>query len=163
MTRTALPQRGNRVSIVIVLVLMVTAFAMAVLGFSGQRTPQELWDSVFASAEDGSWKAIAFDGRPVAPRNYLVAIRRGDVIGGSDDCNGWSFQDEEPDSKGERMIISTAQECPGDELRGIYWVLVHAPKIEQLSDRTLRLSRAGHHGLFRRCRPDRRQNRCEPV
>ena len=155
-----LKQRPNLHGVAIALVL--AALGMTVLGIAGKQ-PADLWQWIFASQEDGAWLATSFDGRPVASNYYLVSVRHGEVVGGHDDCNGWSYQDTRPDRKGERMIISTAQECPTDEPNRIYWILVHAPKIQLESHYQMRLSRAGHIGQFRRCRPDRRSMRCVPV
>ena len=155
-------QRGNSLGIAVVLVLMLAALGMAALGIAGKRPP-DLWEWLFASPEDGTWVANSFDGRPVAPNYYLISVRRGQVVGGYDDCNGWSYQDEKPGRKVERMIISTLQECPEGTRDRIYWLLVHAPKIDLLGDEQLQLSRAGHVGHFSRCEPDRQRNRCVPA
>lgn len=143
-------------------VLFSIGVATMAAGLAGASF-SDLWPSMFGPREDGSWKAVSLDGQPVGSGNFLVVIKRGKVIGGYDDCNGWAYQDEGPDRKGERKMISTLVECPDEEARRTYRVLVYAPSIELLGDRVMRLTRAGHRGLFRRCKPDRERFRCEPV
>jgi hypothetical protein len=133
------------------------------LSFAGFNSPGAVVDRIFADPEDGSWLAASFDSLGVAHKRYLVGIRRGKIVGGYDGCNGWSYQDQEPDERGERMIVSTAQACPQDRPDKLYWLLVHDPRITLLNERELRMSSAGHFGLFRRCMPDRSQTECVPV
>jgi hypothetical protein len=106
---------------------------------------------------------MVLDGRPVVRENYVVGIRWGKVVGGSDDCNGWAYQDERPDRNGERKVISTLVDCPETQERRVYRILVYSPTLERRGDRELRLSRAGHAGIFRRCRPNKERTRCVPV
>lgn len=123
----------ERVSIAVVLALMVAALAMMALGFSGYRSPAHLWNSIFAAPEDGSWTAISIDGKPVEPERYRISIGNGEVTGGRDDCNDWSY-DEEEAKDGNRMIISTLVGCPeGDPLREAYWSIVADPFVELIS------------------------------
>ncbi|MFL6726966.1 MAG: hypothetical protein ACJ8FS_10705 [Sphingomicrobium sp.] len=156
-------RRRERFSIAVVLVLAIAAAAMAVLGITGV-SPRDLRDLLHSTAADGSWKAITFDGLPVKSKNYLVAIRRGKVFGGYDDCNGWSYTDEKPDKNGERKMLSTLVSCSADnELRRLYHLLVHSPHIDVLGGKELRLSSGGHEGRFQRCKPDRERFRCTEM
>jgi hypothetical protein len=156
-------QHRNAASVAIVLALIIAALAMVGLGAAG-IAPRDLVDALFAAPSDGSWKATTLNGRPVASRNYVIVIRRGKLVGGYDDCNGWSYQDEGLDKNGERKVLSTLVECAaGDELRRLYWILVHAPRIHPLGANDLRLSRGGHAGMFHRCRPNAEHSRCVEV
>jgi hypothetical protein len=125
--------------------------------------PRDVADMLQAAPADGSWKAETFDGLPVGSKNYLVVIRRGVIVGGYDDCNGWSYEDAAPDKKGERQILSTLAECPADDLRSRYRSVTYSPRIQLLDRNDLRLSGHDHRGLFRRCKPDRQRVRCVPV
>jgi hypothetical protein len=145
------------------LVLILLAFAAAAMLFStlGYARLSDAWDSWFGPRVNGSWKAIVLDRRSVEAGNYLVVVKRGKVVGGYDDCNGWSFDDEGPGPNGDRRVTSTLVMCPEDDVaRQTYHILAYAPRIELLSDRELRMTRNGHVGLFRRCRPDRAAGRC---
>ena len=153
-------QRHERLSIALALAIMVVALVMAVVGIAGV-SPVDIADRLYAAPEDGSWKATTFDRRPVESKNYLIAVRRGKVIGGYDDCNGWSYQDSAPGRNGERKVLSTLVSCSGDdELRQLYRMLVYGPRIELLGRSALRLTRARHEGIFHRCKPERGRLRC---
>lgn len=151
----------RRAHVGVVLALIVPALGLAALAMTG-RAPRDLWEWLHAAPEDGSWAATTLDGRAVGAGDYLVSISRGKVVGGYDGCNGWSYQDEAPDGKGERMIVSTLQACPRERPDQSYWFLVHQPEVRMLGDGQLQLWRAGHHGLFRRCRPHPAHARCLP-
>jgi hypothetical protein len=156
-------RRRDRFSIALVSVLGVAAVAIGVLGIAGVY-PRDLGDLLHSTAKDGSWKAITFDGLPVKSKNYLIVIRRGQVVGGYDDCNGWSYADEKPDKNGERKTLSTLVSCTADnELRRRYHLLVYAPHIDVLGEKDLRLWRGGHEGRFHRCKPDPVKFRCTEI
>jgi hypothetical protein len=153
----------TRIGLAIILVLGIAAVIVSILAIA-DVSPRDIGDTFHATPADGSWKAVTFDGQSAKSKNYSVAIRRGRVVGGYDDCNGWSYQDEKPDRNGERMMLSTLVECPGDEdLRRLYRIVVFAPTIEIVSANELRLSRDGHQGEFRRCKPNKETRRCVEV
>jgi hypothetical protein len=113
-----------------------------------------------ATQVDGSWGAVAIDGRRVRPEAYSISIASGAVSGGHDDCNSWSFSDEPPRADGERMIFTTLVACPEDDpIRRAYWALATAPGVtpELRPDGKLRIAARGHEGIFRRCRWERRR------
>jgi hypothetical protein len=145
----------ERVSIAIAVALMVAVGAMTALAFAGHRSPADLWNAIRAGPEDGSWTAISIDGKPLEPERYRISIGNGEVTGGRDDCNDWSY-DEEETKDGDRMIVSTLVGCPeGDPLREAYWRLVYDPKMEMMSDGKLRVSGHGHQATLIRCRWER--------
>lgn len=142
---------GQRAKIGFLLLLLVPAFGLMALGIldrTGGWKPSKMF---FAEEEDGSWVAVSIDGRPASPEEYRITIAEGEVVGGRDGCNDWSYEDEEPDAKGERMIVSTLVGCPEDATRQAYWLLRGDPRIELLPNGTLRLAAPGHEGIFRRC------------
>lgn len=146
--------------------LILFAGAAAAMLFSTLGYPglSDAWDSWFGPRVNGSWKAMSLDGQPVDDDNYLVVVKRGKVVGGYDDCNGWSFDDEGPGPNGDRRVTSTLVMCPEDDVaRQTYHILAYGPTMEPLGDRELRMTRNGHVGLFRRCRPDRTAGRCVVV
>ena len=150
-------------SLAFVLVLGIAALSSMILVIAGV-SPGGIGDALHATPADGSWKATSFDGFSVRSKHYLLVIRRGQVVGGYDDCNGWSYEDEKPDGNAERGILSTLVECPaGEDLRRLYRILAYAPKIDVVGEDELRLSRDGHEGRFHRCKPDRARSRCVEV
>jgi hypothetical protein len=156
-------RRRNRVSVAIALAILIAALAMVALGIA-DIVPQDIRDAFHSTPLDGSWKAVSFDGLPVRSKNYLVVIRRGEVVGGYDDCNGWSYQDENPDERGERKVLSTLVSCAADDdIRRLYHMLVYSPQIESRGKNALLLSRGAHVGTFHRCTPDRERLRCVEV
>ena len=157
------PKQGRgSFGVTFVIVLLLAALGMFALAVAG-KPPADVWNWLRASREDGAWVATSFDRRSVAPHQFVISVRRGEVVGGYDDCNGWSYQDARPDRGVERMILSTLQECRRGALGRIYWILVHAPQVRLQTDDRMRLSRAGHEGEFKRCKPDRLSMRCVPV
>ena len=154
-------RRRERLSLAFVLVLGIAAVSLTILAFAGVSR-RGIGDALHATSADGSWKATSFDGFSVRSENYLLVIRRGRVVGGYDDCNGWSYEDERPDRNGVRRTLSTLVQCAADYPRRLYRILVYAPKIDVLGENELKLSRDGHEGRFRRCKPDERF-RCVEV
>lgn len=156
-------RRRERLSLVLILVLGIAALSVMIVAIAG-ITPRGIENALHASSEDGSWKAISFDGLSMRSRNYLLVIRRGQVVGGYDDCNGWSYEDEKPGQNGERIMLSTLVQCSPDEAaRRLYRILADRPKIEVLGENEIRLSRDRHQGLFRRCKPDNQRFSCAEV
>jgi hypothetical protein len=152
-------KRRERWSLAFVLVLGVAAALLSILAITG-LSPRDIEDRLPATPADGSWKAVNFDGSAITSENFLVVIRNGRVVGGYDDCNGWSYEDQNPDRNGDRMMLSTLVQCPAEHPRRIYRTLVYAPKIDVLGKNELELSRDGHEGRFRRCKPDNERFRC---
>ena len=156
-------RRREKLSIVVVLIALAAALLLIGAGMFFRGGLPDVWHALAAPREDGSWRAVTFDGEPVGNADYLITVRWGKIVGGYDDCNGWAYQDAKPDAKGERMILSTLVLCTQDEKRRrIYRLLIYAPRMELASERELRLSRAGHVGVFRRCAPDESSRRCVP-
>ncbi len=156
-------KRRDRLGLALILILGISTVGILILAIAG-LSPRQIGDALHATRADGSWKAVRPDGAAVTSKNYLVVVRRGRVVGGYDDCNGWSYEDKKPDEHGERRVLSTLVECAADEdLRQIYRTLVYAPKIDGLGENELRLSRGGHEGIFRRCKPDNQRFRCVEV
>lgn len=159
--------RRQQFSLTLVLALIVAAFGMMTLSFSGYRSPADLWFSLFSAPHDGSWTAISIDGHPVEPERYRIAIRNGEVTGGRDDCNDWGYAEGRA-KNGDRMIVSTAVGCPEDDpTREAYWAVISNSKIElehrmQTTERRasgklpvlggkLRVSGQGHEAILIRC------------
>lgn len=155
-------KRRDKWGLVSILVLGVAVVIVSILATTGV-SPKVIADRLHATPADGSWKGISFDGFSVRSKNYLVVIRRGRVVGGYDDCNGWSYEEEKADRNGERRMLSTLVECPAEYPRRLYRTLVYAPKIDVVGENELRLSRDGHEGRFRRCKPDNERFRCVEV
>ena len=134
-----------------VLILLVAALGMITLGLSGYKSPADLWHRLTAGPKDGSWTAISIDGKLVEPERYRISIGNGEVTGGRDDCNDWSYE-KEREKNGERMIVSTLVGCPeGDPMREAFWALIHDPKIELRQDGRLRVWGQGHDAVLIRC------------
>lgn len=113
------------------------------------------FDWIFAPPEDGSWRAVAIDGRPVVDRDFLIGIRDGRVVGGNDDCNSWGFlEDNMSKPPGERMIESTLQLCDeADPARRAFWsIALSEPRPRAGPGGTLVIEANGHSGSFYRCR-----------
>lgn len=109
---------------------------------------------MFDAKEDGSWGAVAIDGRPVSSKDYMIRIEDRRVAAGRDGCNSWGFEDEPFNAAGERMIVSTLVGCPEDDpVRNAYWALATAPQIPLTLrlDGTMRLAAREHRAFFRRC------------
>lgn len=142
----------DKLSIAVVLVLLAAVAAMVALSLSGHRSPADFWHSLFGPEEDGSWTAIRIDGKPVEPERYRISIGNGEVTGGRDDCNDWSYEQERA-KNGDRMIVSTLVGCPeGDPMRKAYWALVSDPEVELRRDGRLRVSGQGHEMVAIRCK-----------
>lgn len=133
--------------------LLLLSFLLALIGlFGGARSgPVQRVTSWFAPPEDGSWAAISLDGRPVSWREYRVAVRDRRVVGGRDGCNDWAYQDERPDARGERSIISTLQACPEEPNGQAIRALAFSGTPVLRPDGTLLIRANGHLGIFRRC------------
>ena len=152
---------GQKLSLWLALILLALAGAAMLFSTLGYAGLGDAWDSWSGPRVNGSWKAVALDGQAVDANNYLVVVKRGKVVGGYDDCNGWSFDDEGPGANGDRSVTSTLVMCPEDDVaRQTYHILAYGPAMELLGDRELRMTRNGHVGLFRRCKPDRASGRC---
>jgi len=105
-----------------------------------------------APAVDGSWAAVAIDGRPVPWREWRYRIERGKVAGGFDACNEWGFDTPEVEG-GPPTITTTLVGCPEqDPVRKAYWALALGASAELRADGSLRLSGRGHEAILRRCR-----------
>jgi hypothetical protein len=101
---------------------------------------------------DGTWAAVAIDGRAVPWREWRFSVERGKVSGGRDSCNDWSFDKPEAEG-GPATITTTLVGCPEDDpVRKAYWALALGASPELRGDGTLRLAGRGHEALLRRCR-----------
>ena len=58
----------------ILLALAGAAMLFSTLGYAGLG---DAWDSWFGPRVNGSWKAVALDGKAVDANNYLVVVKRG--------------------------------------------------------------------------------------
>lgn len=135
--------------VVMLLLAALLLMLASLLDRHGRGSP---WARLIAPEEDGSWAAVRIDGRPVSPDEYRVSITEGQVAGGRDGCNDWAFSDDPPSRDGARMIVATAQYCPGDDpTRRAYRALMSGAEVRLQADRTLRISAGGHEGIFRRC------------
>ena len=130
----------------------------AVLGFGG-LTPGgdlDLWHRLTGPEIDGGWIVETIDGKP-APDRLALGIRWGEVTGGYDGCNHWSF-DQQDDGEGpDRSIISTLQYCepvPGTE--GYMAVARYTPVTRMIADDRLRMEALGYTVVLRRARDGER-------
>ena len=96
----------QKLSLWLVLILFAGAAATMLFSTLGYAGLGDAWDSWFGPRMNGSWKAVALDGRRVDADDYLLVIKRGKVVGGYDDCNGWSFEDDGPGPNGDRSVTS---------------------------------------------------------
>lgn len=143
----------RRVDLRSVAAVMLIAIALglgtiALLDRPGRPAPWQRW---FAPAEDGSWMALSIDGQPVPANDYRLSITDGRVGGGRDGCNDWSFEDERPNERGERMMSTTLVACRPSEVQRAYFALRTEPRLTILPDGRLRVESLGHAGLFVRC------------
>ncbi len=109
-------------------------------------------DWVFAPEEDGSWRAITIDGRPVADEGYTILIRSGQVIAGFDGCNSWHYEDASTAPDGSRSIMTTLAGCAKTPTIHAYWMTARAgvrPIV--LPAQTIAVEANGHRAVFRRC------------
>ncbi len=133
----------------VVVLLLAAALLLMVASVLGRS---ELWSRLFAPEADGNWAGVSIDGRGVAPQQYRIVILDGEVSGGRDGCNDWSYDDEGADEKGGRRITSTLVGCPeGDPVREAYWALTTDPDIDLREDGSLRVASRGHQAIWRRC------------
>ena len=143
----------QRFGLRLVALLLVAAFLLGLYStFQSSRTVQR-WLALFGPEESGSWSALRIDGQPVSGEDYQIFVDGGEVRGGRDGCNDWSYRDER-DRNGARTIFSTLQACPEDDpVRLAYYALAREgrTRLELRADGTLRLIARGHEGLFRRC------------
>jgi hypothetical protein len=158
-----MPWTREKASLWVVLILIALAAAVILLSILGVHSASDAWDTAFGPKTNGSWRAVSLDGHLVGSEDYVIVIKHGKVVGGFDDCNGWSFEDEGPGPNGDRRVMSTLVRCPPKKADQTYHILAYGPRLELLGDRELSLSRAGHVGLFRRCKPDRERRHCVPV
>lgn len=101
---------------------------------------------------DGSWAAVAIDGRAVPWREWRYWVERGKVAGGRDGCNDWGFDKPEVEG-GPPTITTTLAGCPEDDpVHKAYWALALGASLELREDGTLRLAGRGHEAVLRRCR-----------
>lgn len=152
----------SKVAIAFLLLLLATVTGAVALTVAG-KTPVDLFGLFFAEPEDGNWVAVAFDGQRVAPKTYLISIKRGQIVSGYDGCNNWSYQEEKASQSAERFIVTDLKECPDNELTRSYWELVAEPKFVLLDNRQLTVSGKQRRGHFRRCKEVISDERCAPM
>lgn len=132
--------------------MMAAAIVLFALSLAGYRSPADIWRALTAAPEDGDWTAISIDGRPVEPERYRITLVQKKVLGGRDDCNDWSYDDQR-DKPGERMIVSTLVACPeNDSRREAYWAIANNSTVTLRPDDKLLISGQGHSALMVRCR-----------
>jgi hypothetical protein len=131
--------------------LLLFALVVAIIGLADPRGRFRLGPSLFGPKEDGDWAALSIDGKAVPPFEFRVAVRDGRVAGGRDGCNDWAYASE-PDARGERMIETTLQACPENELSRAYHIIAYDSEARLLPDGRLELAGRGHRAIFARCR-----------
>jgi hypothetical protein len=149
----------SRLAIAFLLLLLATVTGAVALTIAG-KTPADLFGLFFAEPEDGNWIAVAFDGRRVAPKTYLISIKRGQIVSGYDGCNSWAYLEEKASQNAERMIVTDLKECPNNELARGYWELLAEPKFVLLDNRQLTVWGKQRRGHFRRCKEVISDERC---
>ncbi len=152
----------SKLAIAFLLLLLATDTGALALTVAG-KTPADLVALFFAEPEDGNWVAVAFDGQRIAPKTYLISIKRGQIVSGYDGCNNWAYQEEKASQNAERFIVTDLKECPDNELTRSYWELVAEPRFTLLSARQLILSGKRSRGDFSRCKEDANRTGCIPI
>ena len=153
---------SSKLAIAFLLFLLANAIGALALAIAG-KTPDDFVGIFFASPEDGNWAAVAFDGQRVVLQQYLISIKRGQIVGGYDGCNDWAYQEDESNQNAKRMIVTNLKECPDDTPARSYWALIAAPKIVLLNDRHLVVSGRKGRGHFSRCKRGTSRTRCMPI
>lgn len=153
---------SSKLAIAFLLFLLANAIGALALAIAG-KTPDGFVGIFFASPEDGNWAAVAFDGQRVVLQQYLISIKRGQIVSGYDGCNNWSYQEEKASQSAERFIVTDLKECPDNELTRSYWELVAEPKFVLLDNRQLTVSGKQRRGHFRRCKEVISDERCAPM
>lgn len=70
----------------------------------------------FGHAAAGEWAVVAVDGQPISEGRTLRIDGRGQVTGGHDGCNAWSFDRDRPG-----LLTMETEECPEREDDARYW------------------------------------------
>jgi hypothetical protein len=129
----------SRLAIAFLLLLLATVTGAVALTIAG-KTPADLFGLFFAEPEDGNWIAVAFDGRRVAPKTYLISIKRGQIVSGYDGCNSWAYLEEKASQNAERMIVTDLKDALIMSLRA---VIGSCLRNQNLSYSTIGNSRCG--------------------
>ncbi|APE28028.1 hypothetical protein [Aurantiacibacter gangjinensis] len=116
MARLSGPQRPNRGGafetwtvrlLVPALILALLAIVLAVLGFRGPD-----WRAWFDTEDRGEWRAVTIGGLDVSNERMSIIIADGEIVGGRDGCNFWSYDGPPDPVTGERGMHSTLAGCP---------------------------------------------------
>lgn len=142
--------RAHR-SVSLAVVLLTCTAVAAVVGIADPRGEFRPQRQLFDPKEDGNWAALSIDGKKVSPSEYRVAILDRKVVGGRDGCNDWAYAGE-AGTYGERMIETTLQYCPDNEVRRAYRAISYSSKASLLPDGRLTLATRDHHEIFARCK-----------
>ncbi len=119
-----LPNRGGALekwAVRLIVPALFTALFLAMFWVAGPRIDWRAW---FDGPERGTWRALTLNGEEVFAEKFLVTIADGEVVGGRDGCNYWSFDGYDARS-GERIISSTLAGCSDTPAMATYRVLAN--------------------------------------
>lgn len=157
MARLSPPGRGGAFEKwAIRLLLPALLLGMVLLAMSLRGGLHIDWGAFSDGPERGTWRAESFDGEDVFDFRFSIVVREGQIVGGRDGCNYWSFAGEPDPRTGERMIESTLAACAETPETRIYGALGRAPgaQLALRGDDRLEVRNLGHTGMFRRWSED---------
>ncbi|WP_161981530.1 hypothetical protein [Aurantiacibacter suaedae] len=130
----------------LLLPLVALALLVAVAGVSGYVIDWRAW---FDGPERGTWRAQEIGGIDVRADRMWIVVREGEVRGGRDGCNYWSYEGAPDPRTGERMMTSTLALCEETPVRRAYARLARGSStMALLSDDLLEVRAFGVIGRF---------------